>query len=186
MDADSLRFGDDLAAFADSVIGACLRPEVAALIAQAAQCYEQPGQALVLLEQARAGAPSHPAPLIALYRFHFYGHRLEQARWVGEDALAIARSALGFNFGDVPPSEEATRFDAAVRFYLFVLKGLAYLNLRLGDLLEAQRMLGELRRLDPMDHVGGALLSHVLARHAAGGPTDSSPEYPLRGWSGMP
>jgi hypothetical protein len=186
MDADGLRFGDDLAAFADSVTGAGLRPELAALIAQAALLYETPAAALALLEQARAAAPSHPAPLIALYRFHFYGHRLDQARLVGEDALAIARFALGANFGDVPPSADATRFDGAVRFYLFALKGLAYLNLRLGDLAEAHLLLGELRRLDPEDHVGGALLSHVLARHEAGGPTDSSPQYPARGWSAKP
>jgi tetratricopeptide (TPR) repeat protein len=183
MNADKLGFGDDLAAFADSVIGAGLSPQVMALLAQAAGLYEQPQQALALLEQARAQAPRHPGPLIALYRFHFYGHRLEQARAAGEDALAIARTALGPDFGDVAPSEEATRFDAAVRFYLFVIKGLAYLNLRLGELDEARLMLVALRHLDPKDIVGGGLLSHVLARHEAGGPHEHSPDYPVRGWS---
>jgi hypothetical protein len=138
------------------------------------------------LEQARAAAPRHPAPQIALYRFHFYGHRLAEARAVGEDALAVARFALGAHFGDEPPSADATRFDASVRFYLFALKGLAYLNMRLGDMAEAHLMLGELRRLDPQDHVGAALLGHVLARHEAGGPTDTSPQYPARGWGAKP
>ena len=183
MNADSLRYGDDLAAFADSVIGAGLNPHVSALIERAAGLYEQPDQALALLEQSRAAAPRHPGPLIALYRFHFYGHRLEQAHAVGEDALAIARTALGTDFGDVPPSEDATRHDAAVRFYLFVIKGLAYLNMRLGDLDEARLMLVALRHLDPKDIVGGGLLSHVLARHEAGGPKQHSPDYPVRGWS---
>jgi hypothetical protein len=183
MNADKLGFGDDLAAFADSVIGAGLSPQVTELIEQAAGLYEEPDQAMVLLEQARAEAPRHPGPLIALYRFHFYGHRLDQARAVGEDALTIARMALGTNFGDVPPSEEATRHDAAVRFYLFVTKGLAYLNLRLGELDEARVLLRALRNLDPKDIVGGGLLSHVLARHEAGGPNESSPDYPVRGWS---
>jgi len=182
MTADSLRFGDDLAAFADSVIGSGLSPQVRSLIEQAATLYESPAQALALLEQARAAAPSHPAPLIALYRFFFDGHQLDKARAVGEDALAIARTALGPHFGDEPPSDEATRHDAAVRFYLFALKGLAYLNMRLGDMDEARLMLAGLRRLDPKDHVGGGLLAHVLARHEAGGPTDTSPEYPARGW----
>jgi hypothetical protein len=183
MNADSLRFGDDLAAFADSVIGAGLNPHVTALIEQAAGLYEEPDRALALLERARAAAPRHPAPLIALYRFHFYGHRLEQARVVGEDALTIARAALGINFGDVPPSEDATRHDAAVRFYLFVTKGLAYLNMRLGELDEARVLLKALRHLDPKDVVGGGLLSHVLARHEAGGPNEQSSDYPVRGWS---
>jgi hypothetical protein len=183
MNADKLGFADDLAAFADSVIGAGLSPHVTALIEQASGLYEQPQQAQALLEQARANAPRHPGPLIALYRFHFYGHRLEQARAVGEDALTIARIALGTNFGDVPPSEETTRHDAAVRFYLFVTKGLAYLNMRLGELDEARVLLRALRHLDPKDIVGGGLLSHVLARHATGGPNERSLDYPVRGWS---
>lgn len=185
MHADKLGFGDDLAAFAESVIGAGLSPQTSALIAQAAALYEQPQQAQALLEQARAQAPQHPAPLIALYRFHFYGHRLDSARAAGDDALAIARTALGPDFGDVPPSDDATRHDVAVRFYLFVLKGQAYLNLRLGELDEARLLLTALRHLDPKDHVGGGLLSHVLVRHEAGGPNGQSPDYPVRGWSSV-
>lgn len=184
MDAASLGF-DDAAAFADTAIGGGLSPQVNALIQQAGLLGDRPLEALPLLERARAAAPRHPAPLIALYRFHFYGHQLALARAVGEDALAIARTALGPDFGDEPPSDEAARHDAAVRFYLFTLKGLAYLNMRLGDLEAARLFLGELRRLDPQDRVGGALLSHVLARHEEGmNPEmgDSLPAYPARGW----
>ena len=174
------------AAFAATVIGGHLAPEVEAMIAQAGALRDRPEQALALLERARALAPKHPVPLIAIYRFHFYGHALESARAAGEDALAIARAALGPDFGDAVPTDETTRGDAAVRFYLFTLKGLAYLNLRLGDLDEAQLMLGELRRLDPKDHLGGGLLSHALARHQAGHTTslvDGSVDYPVRGWA---
>ena len=174
------------AAFAASVIGGALPPAVEALIARAGALRDRPDEALPLLEQARALAPLHPVPVIALYRFHFYGHALERARTAGEDALAIARTALGPDFGDVPPTDEAVRGDAAVRFYLFTLKGLAYLNLRLQDLEEARLMLGELRRLDPKDHLGGGLLSHVLARHEAGDaalPPDGPGAYPVRGWA---
>jgi hypothetical protein len=69
-----------------------------------------------------------------------------------------------------------------VRFYLFTLKGLAYLNMRLEDMDEARLMLGELRRLDPQDHVGGALLWHVLNRRDSGYPADAPADYPVRGW----
>ena len=103
---------------------------------------------------------------------------------MGEDALAIARTALGPNFGDQPPSAEQAQFDPAVRFYFFALKGLAYLNMRLGVLDEAHRLLAELRRLDPQDHVGGALLLHVLVRHEKGEEADLATAYPVRGWSG--
>lgn len=186
MNAADRDFEAAAAAFAASVIGGALPPGVEALIAQAGALRDRPGEALPLLERARALAPQHPAPVIAVYRFHFYGHALVQARAAGEDALAIARTALGPDFGDVPPEDEAVRGDAAVRFYLFTLKGLAYLNLRLGDLDEARLMLGELRRLDPKDHLGGGLLSHVLARHDAGEatlPTEGSGGYPARGWA---
>lgn len=182
MPADSLRFANDLAAFADGAIGGGLSPQVNALIAQAGELRHLPQQALPLLEQARAAAPRHPAPLIALYSFYFYGHQLAQARAVGEDALAIARTALGPNFGDAPPSDDEARHDAAVRFYLFTLKGLAYLNMRLGDMHEARLMLNALRRLDPQDHVGGALLFHVLTRHEKGETGEAPAAYPVRGW----
>lgn len=72
---------------------------------------------------------------------------------------------------------------------LFTLKGLAYLNLRLGDLEDAHLLLGELRRLDPGDRVGGALLAHVLERHEQGeesGLDGTPPAYPARGWDGAP
>jgi tetratricopeptide (TPR) repeat protein len=155
---------------------------VHALIARAAQLRHRPEEALALLEQAQVAAPRHPAPLIALYRFHFYGHQLEQARAVGEDALAIARTALGPDFGDEPPADEATRHDAAVRFYLFTLKGLAYLNLRLGATDDARTLLRELHRLDPQDHVGAAVLAHVLTRHEQGDTDRAGTAYPARGW----
>jgi hypothetical protein len=184
MNADRLGFDDDAAAFADSAIGGGLSPQVDALIRQAGLLRHRPLDALPLLEQARAAAPRHPAPVIALYRFYFYGHQLAAARTVAEDALAIARTALGPDFGDEPPSDDAARHDAAVRFYLFTLKGLAYLNLRLGVLDDARLMLGELRRLDPQDRVGGALLSHILARHDEGEDADKTLAYPVRGWSG--
>lgn len=185
MNARSLHFADDLAAFADGVLGAGLSPQVSALIAEAGRLRHLPDQALPLLAQARAAAPRHPAPLIALYRFYFYGHQLDLARATGEDALAIARTALGPDFGDLPPSDEAVRGDAAVRFYLFTLKGLAYLNLRLDDLDEARQLLQALRRLDPQDHIGGGLLWHVLKHHEQGkGSTDARLDYPVRGWGG--
>jgi tetratricopeptide (TPR) repeat protein len=183
MSGTGLHFGDDLAAFAEGAIGGGLSPQVSALITQAGLLRHLPQEALPLLEQARAAAPRHPAPLIALYRFYFYGHQLAQARAIGEDALAIARTALGPNFGDLPPGDEATRGDAAIRFYLFTLKGLAYLNMRLAEMDEAQLMLKELRRLDPQDHVGGALLFHVLTRHEQGVTADVPADYPVRGWS---
>lgn len=179
-----------LADFAQSALGDGLAPEAAELVAAAGRLRERPDEALALLMRARAVAPGHPVPLIALYRFYFYGHRLAEARAVGEDALAIVRAVLGADFGVEPPSRDAVRYDAAVRFYLFTVKGLAYLHMRLGELEPARSLLGELQRLDPEDCVGGAVLLHVLTCHEEGADDDSpyaSPRaYPARGWAVQP
>jgi len=54
--------------------------------------------------------------------------------------------------------------------------------MRLGAMEEARLMLRELRRLDPQDHIGAALLFHVLTRHESGGNAGASSDYPVRGW----
>ena len=171
-------------AFASQATGADLPPEVEALIRRAGLVRDQEAQALELLEQARERAPSHPVPLIALYRFHFYGHRLDQARTVAVQALELARGALGPGLSERQPDAEAARADAALRFYLFTLKGLAYLNLRQGDVAPARAALTELNRLDPNDEVGAALLQHVLARAERGDSQqdEEGAPYPARGW----
>jgi hypothetical protein len=164
---------DDMG-FGSTVLGRGLPAEAEALIAQAGLVRQDRAKAEPLLLQARKLAPAHPATLIALYRFHFYGHRLREAREVAREALGIARAALVPGHpdpvaADLPPiTDEQARFDAAVRFYLFTLKGFAYLNLRLGDIDMGRTALKELQRLDPQDRVGGAVLRVVLARAEAG------------------
>jgi hypothetical protein len=181
-------------AFDDAALGRGMSAEVEALITRAGQLPHDPAQAEALLREAVALAPTHPAPLISLYRFHFYGHRLAQALAVADHALGVARAALvaqhGPQFGQVPPAPEDARHDAAVRFYLFTLKGQAYLSLRLGRVDAGRAALAELRRLDPQDCVGGGVLSKVLLRQGReddGGDGDASalPETP-RGWAEEP
>ena len=48
------------------------------------------------------------------------------------------------------------------RFFMFVLKGYAYLNMRLGDIEEGRAAVGKLLELDPTDKVGAAILLAVL------------------------
>ncbi len=189
---------DPWGGFDTAVLGSGLCPEAQDLIARAGACRHDVAQANALLDQAEALSAGHPAVLIARYRFHFYGHRLEQARAIASQALKLARQALRREtVGQVDvsplPSDEQVCFDAAVRFYLFGLKGHAYLCLRLGDLDEGRLSLNELRRLDPHDRLGGGLLAEVLqraqAREAAGDDGDAeiddgaAPQRPHhRGW----
>lgn len=168
--------------FDSAVLGGGLPPEAEALIARAGLLRHDRAQAEPLLMQARALAPSHPATLIALYRFHFYGHRLHEAREIAKQSLDIARAALGeaLNITD-----EQARFDAATRYYLFSLKGFAYLSLRLGDIQAGKQALAELRLLDPHDRVGAGVLTHVLARAETADEHNDIHHTPIahRGWS---
>lgn len=121
---------DDLADPGLAVLGRGLPPEAEALIARAGLIRNRVAEAQALLDEAHALAPSHPATLIALYRFHFYGNRLRAARDVGERAIACAAAALGLP-ADWRRVEADARFRALEpmpRFWLFSLKGYAYLS----------------------------------------------------------
>lgn len=177
---------DQVADFDDAVLGAGLPAEVEQALRQAgALRSSHPALAMAALMRAQAAAPEHPAVLIAFYRHHFYGHRLALARDVARRALAVGARALG-----LPPVWRAVpeqplpgaRADARTRFYLFTLKGYAYLSLRLDDGVEARDALAKLRALDPDDRVGGALLEAVRVRALVGDPLDEpdggGPEAP--------
>lgn len=158
--------------FDDAVLGAGLPPAAEqALAAAGERRSSDPAMAMALLMKAQALAPEHPAVLIAFYRHHFYGHRLSAARDVARRALVVGARALDLPplWRDVPdaPLPEA-RTDARSRFYLFLLKGYAYLSLRMDDGVEARDALVKLRALDPEDAVGGSLLEAVRVRALVG------------------
>jgi len=147
-----------------AVLGGGLPSEVVVLITEGGKLWHQPERAHALLMQARAIAPEHPATLISLYRFYFYSHRLGDALGIANIALATSKHAVEGNYH---PIEDA-KGNPSARFYLFCLKGYAYLNLRLGDFEAARAALAELRQLDPEDQVGGSLLAIVLRRYESG------------------
>jgi hypothetical protein len=157
---------DDIADFDLAVLGGALPPEVESLISRAGLMRAQVAAAQALLDEAHARAPRHPATLIALYRFHFYGNRLAQARDVSFRALACASAALGLpeDWREVAPDARFEALEAVPRFYLFSLKGMAYLSLRLGELDLGRGALAKLAQLDPKNRVGHQVLHDVLAR----------------------
>lgn len=169
--------------FGDAVLGAGLPAGTeAALQAAGAQRSTNPPLAMALLMKAQSLAPEHPAVLIAFYRHHFYGHRLPAARAVARRALHVGAQALGLPlvWRDVPRQPLAgARDDARTRFYLFVLKGYAYLSLRLDDGVEARDALALLRVLDPDDCVGGALVESVRVRALVGAGDDDDTDTTL-------
>lgn len=164
-------FSPDDLDFDAAVLGQRLPVPVEEALKEAGAHRQDAVRAMAALMRAQLLAPEHPAVLIALYRHHFYGHRLALARDVARRALRAGAIALGLPecWRDVPKAALAGAKDVpAVRFYLFTLKGYAYLSLRLDDPVEARDALALLRHLDPQDCVGGALIEAVRQRALLG------------------
>lgn len=163
--------------FDDAVLGRGLPAAAEAALREAGADRSDAPKAMAALMRAQALAPEHPAVLIALYRHHFYGHRIAPARDIARRALRIGARELGLPevWRDVPKRAlQGARDDARVRFYLFTLKGYAYLSLRMDDDREARDALALLRHLDPEDRVGGALVEAVRQRALVGDPDEDT------------
>jgi tetratricopeptide (TPR) repeat protein len=148
-------------------MGHGLPEKVRALLDAAGQAWQDEPLAESLLRDAADAAPDHAAVYIARYRFYFYKNRLADALAVARECLAKAArdNALPEDWRAVEPgSLSADDFAILPRFYLFTLKGYAYLNMRLGDLEEGASALAKLQELDPADQLGGSVLRGVLER----------------------
>ena len=91
------------------------------------------------------------------------------------EALVVARTCIGKALRENMLGEswrlvhaEDARFgewDALLpRFFMFSLKGYAYLNLRLGNYFEGRAAAEKLLELDPRDRIGAGVLLDVLDR----------------------
>lgn len=119
------------------------------------------------LLRAFVQAPTHLTVLVALYRYYYYGHRLQEALRVALQARQAAGAELGFP-GDWRAldmwylSAGARRSLGLVRFYLLSLKAEGYLHLRLAQYDDGRDKLQKVRDLDEADRLGaGALLAVI-------------------------
>ena len=173
--------------FDAAVLGQGLPPAVEHALHEAGAARADAPRAMAALMRACALAPEHPAVLIAFNRYYFYGHRLRLARAVARRAMVVGARSLGLPpvWREVPEQPlPGAHDDVATRFYLWVLKGYAYLSLRLDDPCEARDALAKLRALDPDDRVGAALLEAVRQRRdraGDGGDGDDGPALPVFG-----
>lgn len=140
--------------------------EVECLIAMAAANYGSDEGELMLL-RANFMAPQHLMVLVALYRYYFYQHRLEDALLVAESTLAVVGRRLEFAdswhyLREANVGAGVMRSMGLVRFYLMVLKAAGYIHLRLGNVETGQSMLEKLVELDSHDRMGGKALLEVL------------------------
>lgn len=130
------------------------------------------GNAESCLKLAWSQAPGNLSVLVALYRFYYYSHRLEEALEIAEQAIRAAGEQLTLpadwrNLNPVILDEACDpQTLGLVRYYLLAVKGAAVLCLRLGRLEEAIERLRKLTELDATDLLAVRDLLELALRHA--------------------
>jgi tetratricopeptide (TPR) repeat protein len=144
-------------------------PKVKEMIANAAENYAS-GEAELPLLQAYFLAPESLNVLVALNRFYYYQHRLDDALCATNKALVIIRAMISFptDWQDLQPSHisEAPATNLTnIRLYLFTLKAIGFLHMRLEDLDISQAIFEKIIELDSKDRIGAqGLLELVVKR----------------------
>lgn len=150
------------------LFGGGLPAEAERALEQAGLSYADPEQAEAFLRAAECFAPDHFAVLIGWYRYYFYKGRLAEALAIGQRCLVKTAREKNFatDWREVRAGDAAfgSYDDVMARFFMFCLKGYAYLHLRLGDLEEGREASLKLLELDPTDRINARLLLDVLAR----------------------
>lgn len=131
-------------------------------IEQSAECYGTEESELLLLK-AFFLEPEHLVVLVALYRYYYYQHRLDDSLIVAERVIRLiaGRLKMPLDWNEINETELGYGVMVSmtmVRLYLQSLKGAAYLELRLGDYEAATARLLKLVELDSNDRLGGTIL----------------------------
>lgn len=159
--------GSARALIAHTLLGKGLPREAEDHMWQAGLSYHLDAIAEKHLHQAQALAPGHAAVLIGLHRFYFYKGRLSEALEIARRYITqAALDGLAYDWRQVKAADAAFGSYESIlpRFYLFSLKGYAYLQMRLGNLDEGRVATKKLLELDPTDKIGVRLLLDVLKR----------------------
>lgn len=164
------RFSDILAesGLPNAYLGEGLPAEAERHIMLAGTFYHLGDVAETHLLEAEAIAPGHVGVLIGLYRFYFYKGQLEKALDIASKCLKKAAEENGFSvdYRDVVATDAVfDRYDdMRPRFFLFSLKGYAYLQMRLGNFEEGLKAVEKLLELDPSDKIGSGILLEIVQR----------------------
>ncbi len=145
--------------------------EVQELIAFASELYAS-GEAELPLLRAYLRAPESLNVLVALNRFYYYQHRLTEALLIAEKALTLIREDLGFpadwqlvtlqHITDAP-KEALTR----IRLYLFTLKSIGFLHMRMENLALSKGIFEKLLSLDAKNRIGAEGLLELVDQRLA-------------------
>ncbi len=142
--------------------GGVTPPAVDALLERATSYYYSDAtRAEQLLLQARVLGPHCLSVHFSLYKFYFYKQKLAQAEAVVLDALQLAATLGNFSnaWQQLKPTDATwSDTDHPAHFYLFSLKALAFIRLRLGQRTDSMALLDKLQELDPQDQVGSSVI----------------------------
>lgn len=138
---------------------------IAKLLQDAAAAYAQPLRAEAILWSAQAIDPACLPVYFALYKFYFYKGQNEMAEKVVRQALTAAARHGAFD-----PDWRKAAIGSAVwsdrfgpqHFYLFSLKALAFICLRLQRPEESRAILAKLAEIDPEDSVGASVVRDLM------------------------
>jgi len=159
---------DEKELLAGALLGEGLPLEAEEFLHLASENYADSETAERYLRQARQWAPDHAAVLIGFYRFYFYKGRLREALEIANLCLEKATRENDMERDWRRASPEDAVFDRyeemLPRFFMFTLKGYAYLQMRLGALDESRVAILKLLELDPSDKIGAKVLLGVLDR----------------------
>jgi tetratricopeptide (TPR) repeat protein len=154
----------------DLYFNAPLTDKVAELINRAAELYGE-GEAEKPLLRAFFLEPEHHMVHVALYRFYYYQHRYQDALFIADKAMAVARRELNLpeDWRDLERGHlgvASMQSMGMLRFYLLALKGAGYLNLRLGNIEAAIEILSKLVALDEKNRLGAEMLLSIAKERA--------------------
>jgi hypothetical protein len=136
------------------------------LLQDAADVYSKPNYAEAILWSAHAMYPECLPVYFALYKFYFYKGRLHDAERATRLGLAAASRQAGFDSDWhclTANTVDWTDTRGPQHFYLFSLKALSFICLRLGRRSESQAILSKLAQIDPGDSVGASVIRDLAA-----------------------
>lgn len=120
-----------------------------------------------LFRQAQQLEPACLQTYFALYKFYFYQGRLAEAEAEALAALQQAAQQGGFpadyRYLARQPGQWDMYASESALFYLYTLKALAFIKLRLGQGREAGAILSLLRLLDAEDRCGASVIMSLAA-----------------------
>lgn len=103
----------------------------------------------------------------ALYKFYFFQKRLVDAERIVIAGLEESARQGGFPSDYRRLARNPQKWDMYANeitlFYLYTLKALAFIKLRLGLAIDAQLVLSHLQRLDPKDLSGASVIMDLAA-----------------------